>query len=666
MPEKNREEVLNVHLARLLKQRGIDARPERRSRGNAPDIRIELLGGERALIECKWMDGRTDLDRQLAERVDQFPDAAARLGVLYPDALRTAGDPEQALLQTSDLCWYLHSSRSEIAAAPNLHTGAVAEFADELRNPLLHIDGFDRVAAAAIEIGDALELAARQIDRHQRTAERIAQLIAQSDKEKDCQAAIRIACLILFNALAFQDRLAHVNGDAPSVDEALRGGADGLRAAWRTICDQIDYVPVFQLAADILDTLCDAPGKLQHDAIDPLRRAMTNTRHLEGQDLSGRLFHTLLTDAKFTGAYYTSVPAATMLARLVFHDWPPGIDWHDHEFPASLNIADLACGTGTLLIAVAAEVERRHQAAGGRESAQLHKAMVEQALHGYDVQLSAIHFAATSLAMLNPNIQFDHLNLYVMPIGVEGDRISLGSLDFLGVDAAPVQGRLTHDEDASASLDPERISGSGRRGAAEGELATIPELDLAIMNPPYTRMDKMLFGVLPDADRSSMTDELKRRLKPRLGKATAGLGSAFVAAAAPKLRPGEGRLALVLPATVCTGKSWAQTRALIERDFTLDTVIVSHDPERWNFSDSTDLSEVLLIATRRATPPPPPPPPRLRRPNRSVRTRRRAHHLRQPLAQRQRHHVRRPRRPSHCRHTPSRHQSPRRIIAAGR
>ena len=72
-----------------------------------------------------------------------------------------------------------------------------------------------------------------------------------------------------------------------------------------------------------------------------------------------------------------------------------------------------------------------------------------------------------------------------------------------------------------------------------------------------------------------------------------------MAAAAPKLRPGEGRLALVLPATVCTGPSWQQTRALIERDFALDTVIVSHDPLRWNFSDSTDLSEVLLIATRR-------------------------------------------------------------------
>ena len=39
---------------------------------------------------------------------------------------------------------------------------------------------------------------------------------------------------------------------------------------------------------------------------------------------------------------------------------------------------------------------------------------------------------------------------------------------------------------------------------------------------------------------------------------------------------------------------------MIERDFTLDMVVVSHDPTLWNFSDSTDLSEALLIATRRA------------------------------------------------------------------
>ena len=146
---------------------------------------------------------------------------------------------------------------------------------------------------------------------------------------------------------------------------------------------------------NILDVLVDGPDEIQTPVIVPLVKAMEDTRRLEGHDLSGRLFHTLLTDAKSTGAYYTSVPAATLLSRLVFHDWPPHVDWRDHEFPASLNVADLACGTGTLLMAVATEVERRHTAAGGANAAELHKAMVEQALHGYDVQPSAVHFAAT-------------------------------------------------------------------------------------------------------------------------------------------------------------------------------------------------------------------------------------------------------------------------------
>ena len=121
------------------------------------------------------------------------------------------------------------------------------------------------------------------------------------------------------------------------------------------------------------------------------------------------------------------------------------------------------------------------------------------------------------------------------------------------------------------------------------------------MNPPFTRSvgGNLLFGSLPATERRKLQNELSRRLKQRQASATAGLGAAFVAAASPKLRPGEGRLALVLPATVCTGPSWEQTRSLIERNFVLDMVVASHDPLRWNFSDSTDLSEALLIATRR-------------------------------------------------------------------
>ena len=600
-PETIREEGVNVLLAQSLRDHGVSARAERRSKKGTPDIRIELRSGDMVILECKWEGSANLLDSQFEERLKDFPEVLGMVGVLYPGRLRYEEDTHAGLEAATDLQWWLHGSRGAVAPEPRVRRGSVAELADQLRNLPLELEGVDRVAAAAGTVGYALEQAAGQIAKHARTSRRIADIIASTDQEKDRAAALRIGCLVLFNALAFQDRLAAANEDVPTVNETLGQGILGLRNAWRYICDNIDYVPVFELAANILDVLDDGPDEIQTPVIAPLVKAMEDTRRLEGHDLSGRLFHTLLTDAKFTGAYYTSVAAATLLSRLVFHDWPPHVDWKDHEFPASLNVADLACGTGTLLMAVATEVERRHTAAGGGNAAELHKAMVEQALHGYDVQLSAVHFAATSLAMLNPDIQFDRMNLYVMPLGAEGSNVSLGSLDFLGTDEAAVQFALSFEDMGVVTKDAERVSGSGSRGVEEGVTATLPGLDLAIMNPPFTRSvgGNLLFGSLPAAERRKLQNELSRRLKQRPATATAGLGAAFVAAASPKLLPGEGRLALVLPATVCTGPSWEQTRSLIERDFALDMVIASHDPLRWNFSDSTDLSEALLIATRR-------------------------------------------------------------------
>ena len=589
---------MNTLLGQALRRHLLDARAERRSSEGAPDVRVELRSGDLVLLECKWESSAASLDNQVGERLEQFPEALGILGVIYPERLRTEDDLQASLEAAADLRWRLYGSRGRPTPEQLTRSGSVANLADHLRVLPLELEGADRVDAAASIVGYAIDRAVEPVRQHQRIARRIADIIAEADKESDRLAALRIGCLVLFNALAFQDRLAESNPDVPTVQEAWHDGLAGIRRAWQSICDDIDYVPVFDIAGQIADVLGDGPLELQESVIDSLLRAMVDTRRLEGHDLTGRLFHTLLTDAKFTGAYYTSVPAATMLARLVFEGWPPGVDWSDHEFPASLNVADLACGTGTLLMAVAAEAQRRHESAGGGDAPALHKAMVEQAIHGYDVQLSAIHFAATSLAMLNPEIQFDRMNLYVMPIGADDSGISLGSLDFLGTSRAEVQFALSPETLGVAAENIERVSGGGTEGVGQ---ATLPDLDLAIMNPPFTRSvgGNLLFGSLPQAQRRRLQDELSRRLKARQASATAGLGAAFVAAAAPKLRPGEGRLALVLPATVCTGPSWEQTRALIQQNFALDMVITSHDPLRWNFSDSTDLSEALLIATRR-------------------------------------------------------------------
>jgi hypothetical protein len=90
-----------------------------------------------------------------------------------------------------------------------------------------------------------------------------------------------------------------------------------------------------------------------------------------------------------------------------------------------------------------------------------------------------------------------------------------------------------------------------------------------------------------------MQKELRRILSAREGEqvlanTNAGLGSVFTAIADRHVKVG-GRLALVLPAAVTTGVSWGSTRALIQQRYDLELVVTSHEPDRWNFSENTDL-----------------------------------------------------------------------------
>jgi hypothetical protein len=122
------------------------------------------------------------------------------------------------------------------------------------------------------------------------------------------------------------------------------------------------------------------------------------------------------------------------------------------------------------------------------------------------------------------------------------------------------------------------------------------------MNPPFVRSvgGNLLFGSVPEQERQEMQDSLKKLVKSTNLQAsiTAGLGPIFVAIANRYLKD-RGRMALILPKTLLSGVAWAKTRELINQHCVLDYVIVSHDAERWNFSESTDLSEVMIIATRR-------------------------------------------------------------------
>ena len=274
-------------------------------------------------------------------------------------------------------------------------------------------------------------------------------------------------------------------------------------------------------------------------------------------------------------------------------------DFSDPVELASFKIADLACGTGTLLMASAqaiSDVYIRERAdiglpLGIKDMSTLHRALMENVLHGYDVLPSAVHLTASTLAMLAPEVAFVRMGLFVMPLGMDHGTAKLGSLDFLTTNEIETQMQLDYSH-----TDAIRAGAS----SSDAARATVPSLDLCVMNPPFVRSvgGNLLFGSLPD-ERGRLQTELKRRVREIGASATAGLGSVFVALADRWLKP-DGRLAFVLPAALASGEAWGDTRKLIAEKYHLETVISSHDAERPNFSENTDLSEILFIARKRA------------------------------------------------------------------
>jgi hypothetical protein len=143
-----------------------------------------------------------------------------------------------------------------------------------------------------------------------------------------------------------------------------------------------------------------------------------------------------------------------------------------------------------------------------------------------------------------------------------------------------------------------RVSG---KSAEEVHIAALPDIDLCVMNPPFTRSvgGNLLFGSLPESERKACQKRLQKIVRARNAPAniTAGLGSVFVAMANTYIKPG-GRLSLVLPKTLLSGVAWSKTRDVLRKQYVVEYIISSHDPQRWNFSESTSLSEVLIVARK--------------------------------------------------------------------
>lgn len=607
-PDAQREEAINVRLADLLNESGASARAETIVRSGRhkkfPDVRVEWAG-LRVAIEAKY-DGpgaAAAVESQVEERLQ---DALGDVGValLYPEELKRATDV-RATLRGAHM-------RAKFSAPGREGTwqtlSGVADLSRSFEYARALLIDDDAVLAATERLEEAVGTFENAVKAQPGRRDALLKIVSAADvagagaKEinRARRAAGPIAGLAVCTAAMLQAELSRVDPGVPPLPSAEPDATrSALIRSWKKVLEH-DYAAIFRVGLEVLEALAeDAALGSALKRVTELAETVSNSRMLARHDLIGRVYHTLLADQKFLATYFTSVPAATLLSYLALDPkrWPD-VNWAlDPEDGPPLRIADFASGTGTLLLTAFGAVRQSWAASRARagqpiELSAFGKTMIEDGIRGYDVLAYALQVCASTLLLAAGGSVVSRTGLHRMPFG--GPMGRLGSLELI---AGSTEAQLWGDDAGGGITTQDEIQHERRVeiGLPEGEV------DFVVMNPPFTRSvgGSQLLGSLDGPAFEKARDRLRELIQRDdvAATLTAGLGAPFVDLGGRAVRPG-GRLALVLPKSVLTGKSWSLTRAYLAERFHLEFVITSHEAGRWNFSDSTDLSEALLVARR--------------------------------------------------------------------
>ena len=606
--QRNREEAVNTQLAILISKLGVaaDAETILVHGKHRPDVLFQLRG-LRVVIEGKFADTPNAEEVVLGDARKRVRAGIAHIAAatVYPAELRNT--PTAKILDTLADARLRYRIAAEAFEWDEWIEGDPASLMEALRRAQESLAQDDIVEETAKSLNVRLSGVVKLWSGQTGACDRLSSILGivppkgeKPDKAKERrETAAKVSALVLANALIFQEQLAATDGRVSPLRKIEKEDdiVGAISEHWRWIWEYINYVPIFQLGERVLEELPISPNTTSAvKALLAESKTICERQSALRHDLMGRIYHWLLHHAKYLGTYYTSVSAATLLMKLALSaDWKQ--DFGDPVELADFKVGDLACGTGTLLMAAAqafADEYIRTRAATGRsleprDLSSLHQILMEKVLHGYDVLPSAVHLTASTLALLAPEIAFVRMNLFVMPMGVDHGSPRLGSLDFL--DESEIKTQMQLDYSHAETI---------RVGASTSHVAkaALPKLHLCVMNPPFVRSvgGNLLFGSLPD-ERGALQKELKKQVKGLSANITAGLGSVFVALGDKYLQSG-GRLAFVLPAALASGEAWGATRKLIAEKYHLETVVSSHDASRQNFSENTDLSELLFVARK--------------------------------------------------------------------
>lgn len=436
--------------------------------------------------------------------------------------------------------------------------------------------------------------------------------ICEELRQQEGEQTRRMATTILANALVFHESLSRGERDLYEVRtlEELRGKHGGVNKGevledWERIL-KVNYWPIFDIAKRILRVI---PADTAHPLLDRLVSTageLVASHMMRSHDLTGAVFQRLIADRKFLAAYYTHPASAALLARLAIDsDRTPGNgSWASVTDVTSLRIADLACGTGTLLSAAYRRVSQLHELARG-DAEVIHPEMMSTALIGCDVLPAAAHLTASMLAGAHPTVTYKGSSILALAFGPRpGGGYALGSLDLLDL-RRPLE---------IVAVTAKALEGTGETEHEVWNIINHWSVDLIVMNPPFTRDTKgqaggrantpnpmfAAFGLTTEQQRA-MAHESERLLRGTVAHGNAGEASAFMALADRKLKDG-GTLAMVMPLSMMSGEAWQASRRLLRKSYS-ELVLVTiagggqHD---MSFSADTGMGECLVIGRKTA------------------------------------------------------------------
>ena len=603
MTTREHEHTLNIWLADALKRQGLNARGEVSRSGNRR-IDVEVRIGQVVVaVEAKHGQNaskRADAINSADLRLEQDL-ANCAVAVCYPD------DTTEDSIESCQYIWQVRDGGGG-PADEGWVSGSLDQLASVIRLAPAQLGDPDYAAAS---LSGSLDNAVRRLNDTQKRMLASALDLPPSKGGRSRRAqdtrwdkAAKRALLVIATAVMFHSRLDnHLAELRPEYDNRIQG-EDGpapftgewppemahrcvespapvsaFDVSWNLIL-ALDYKPIFETARAALQA-CPPDHSFAGAIQETARAAVVVSQNIASlrHDLLGRIFHTVLDTARYDGSFYTTTAAATLLATLAIRE--DMCDWNDPDAIADLRITDPACGTGTLLMAAA---ERIHDLAPlSRDEDEVSRSLIERVLSGYDVNLTATHMAATTLGLLSPTTRFQNMKIGRAFLGVDdaGDAY-LGSLEFL-------------DQQPRMMAWPDAAQAVSQIDSGE-EMAQTDPADLVIMNPPFTR-DSLRHDQFP----RSVETKLKARERQLLaGSPTymAGYSGAFMFLAERISKARKGSVAAILPLVSATDASGLEIRRFLGRNYHVEYIVSSHDPERIYFSENTDIGEILLVCRR--------------------------------------------------------------------